>query len=172
MVAWCSCWGKCQLFLNLCTARPPNTTHVSVRGIRAGEVIYPGYPGCACPAVVNSARADLRTVWWYRAHARYIIAQGPSVRIHRASRHALGASALKSKPDGTPVSGYLTVGFAAGEGATYFLPPCWRITAAASLATEYSATANGVCPSLSFAFTAAPLPSNSVAVSTALSMAA
>ena len=116
--AWCFYWGECQLFLSLhpSPAHPhPKTQPSSAWGdVRPGEVIYPGYPGCACPAVVNSACADSQLVWWYRAHTRYVTAQGPGVRIYRASRHALGVPALKYKPDGTPVSGYLTVGFAAG----------------------------------------------------------
>ena len=64
--AWCFCWGECQLFLSLrpSPAHPhPKTQPSSAWGdVRAGEVIYPGYLRCACPAVVNSACADLQTV--------------------------------------------------------------------------------------------------------------
>ena len=63
--AWCFCWGMPTVSeFTPRLARPlPKTQPTSAWwGVRAGEVIYPGYPGCACPAVVNSARTDLQTV--------------------------------------------------------------------------------------------------------------
>ncbi len=113
--AWWFCWGMPTVseFMPR-PATPQNTTHVSVggRSCRGGDLS--GLPGMCLPRHRKQRPHGFANSGWCRAHTRYLTAQGPGVRIHCASRHTLGAPALKYKPDGTPVSEYLAVGFTAG----------------------------------------------------------
>ena len=153
-------------------ARPQTQPTSAWWGIRAGEVIYPGYPGCACPTVVIGAHACCgRCGGIGRTH-------DTSPRRGRTYGH-LSCHLPRPRGAGVDIQARRHAGqrirngrICGGRSATYCLPPCWRSTAAASSASNLSALANGVSPSLVFAFTAAPFSSSKVAVSTALPLVA
>ena len=126
--------GECQLFLSLRPApptHPQNTTLVSVggRSCRGGDLS--GLPRMCLPRHRKQRPHGFANSGWYRAHTQYLTAQGPGVHIHCASRHALGAGveiqARRHASQRIPGSRIYS-----GLSSTYFLPPCWRITAAAS----------------------------------------
>ena len=131
--AWCFCWGECQLFLNLRLARPLPKHNPRQRGgaFVQGRCLS-GLPGLCLPR-----RGKQRP----HGFANGVVVSGAHTIPHRAGAERSHLSCLSPHPRGAGIeiqarrhaSQRIPDGrICGGLRSTYFLPPCWRITAAAS----------------------------------------